>query len=92
MLFRSYSEAAKWVRKAADKGLKRAQISLSMAYQSGQGVDQDYVMAYMWMDLGSSDGNEEALAVLKELADFMTPEQVQRAQDLVAQWRAEREK
>ena len=37
----SYSEAAKWYRRAVDQGLANAQFLLAVAYANGHGVPQD---------------------------------------------------
>jgi uncharacterized protein len=51
---RSDPEAAKWYREAADHGLALAQLELGMVYFIGQGVLQDYVQAYAWLNLAAA--------------------------------------
>jgi uncharacterized protein len=51
------AEAAKWARKAADQGNVPAQFVLGDMYEKGIGVPQDYVLAYMWFNLGAAHGD-----------------------------------
>jgi uncharacterized protein len=44
-------EAVKWFLRAANQGNEVAQHSLGIAYRDGRGVPQDYVLAYMWLNL-----------------------------------------
>jgi hypothetical protein len=43
-----YTEAAKWISRAADQGLAIAQFALGRMYALGQGVPEDPVRAHMW--------------------------------------------
>jgi len=43
-----YAEAAKWYRKAAERGDARAQYNLGFMYLNGTGVPQDYAEAEKW--------------------------------------------
>jgi len=86
-----YAEAAKWYRKAADQGNGTAQSTLGVMYVQGQGVQQDYVQAYVWFHLAASTlSGLERDAALKErdlAATRLTPEQLQRAQQMVQDWK-----
>ena len=42
------TKAVKWMRKAADQGLAKAQFNLGMMYEVGRGVVQDYAEAVKW--------------------------------------------
>lgn len=48
------AQAAAWYRKAADQGDVEAQGTLGLLYSLGQGVPQDPVEAYFWLDLAAS--------------------------------------
>ena len=50
-------EAAKWLRKSADRGNTDAQALLGAAYAAGQGVLQDYAEAVKWLRLAADQGN-----------------------------------
>jgi len=51
-----YSEAARLLRQAADKGHAEAQASLGAAYQLGRGVTQDYAQAAAWYKKAAEQG------------------------------------
>jgi TPR repeat protein len=48
----SYEESARFYRAAAEQGFPPAQYMFGLLYDKGQGVPQDYVLAYMWVTLG----------------------------------------
>jgi TPR repeat protein len=54
------AEAAKWLRRTAEQGNVLSQAMLSLMYDRGEGVPQDYVLAYMWFNLSAADANAEA--------------------------------
>jgi uncharacterized protein len=94
----NYAETVKWLRKAADQGLARAQSSLGSMYEDGKGVPWDYVQAHMWFNLAASGfsahsgikGRDKA-ATAASGRDFaasrMTPEQIAEAQKLAREWK-----
>ena len=51
----SYSEAAYWFRKAAEKDNKNAQFNLGILYATGNGVDQDDSEAVYWYRKAAED-------------------------------------
>jgi len=55
-----YREAAKWFRRAADRGDPAAQFYLGIMYAKGQGVPQDHAEAAKWYRLAADRGNPEA--------------------------------
>jgi TPR repeat protein len=71
-----YSEAAKWLRGAAEDGYARAQLDLGYLYEQGKGVPLDYVTAYMWYKAAMDRGEQRASARLKSLSVLLTKEQV----------------
>ena len=56
----SYSEAAKWYRKAAEQGNSVAQHNLAILYAEGHGVPQDYSEAAKWYRKAAEQGNAVA--------------------------------
>ena len=63
----SYSEAAKWYRKAADQGHAGAQAALGELYEAGQGVPCDAAQAAQWYRRAAEKGHvvgQYSLAVL----------------------------
>jgi len=56
----NYAEAARWYRKAAEKGWTWAQYSLGFMYEHGQGVDRNYAEAARWYRRAANHGNDAA--------------------------------
>ena len=88
------AEAAKWYRKSADQGEATGQHNLASMYYYGQGVPQNYVQAYKWLNLAAA-GNTVAATeyrgkALKNrdiIAKKMTPAQIAEAQILAREWK-----
>jgi TPR repeat protein len=83
--------ALAWYRKAANQGFAAAQTNLGVAYDRGQGVQQDYIKSYMWFILASSqttDAETRDLAAENRdvLATKMSPAQIAEAQELARKW------
>jgi TPR repeat protein len=56
-------------------------------YGAGEGVPQDYVLAYMWFNLAAAQGQKGAKSARDEIAKRMTSEQVEEAQKLAREWK-----
>lgn len=78
----NYVEAAKWYRLAAAQGDAQAQNNLGFMYDNGQGVTQDYILAHMWWNLASSAGEAKGAVNRDLIAKKMTPQQIEKAQDM----------
>ena len=94
-----YAEAAKWFRKAAEQGDAKAQYNLGIMYAKGQGVPQDYVLAYMWSNLATSrypasekEDREQAVRNRDRVSSMMTPAQFAEAQRLTREWKPKMER
>ena len=82
-----YVEAAKWDRRAAEQGFTWSQYHLGLAYANGQGVPQDYVLAYFWLDLAAYFGDDQEYVVARdEVARLMDPEQIAEARRMAVEW------
>ena len=82
--------AGEWYRKAAEQGNVRAQYSLGVMYETGQGISQDNVQAYLWYDLAASHPSVEQEQSIKNrdiVVTQMTSEELAEAQRLVREWR-----
>jgi len=80
-------EAIKWYRRAAEQGFADAMTNLGYMYDEGRTVKQDFVESYKWFLLASERGREGADGHLKFLEEeYMTPEQIEEAKALAAQW------
>ena len=56
-------------------------------YATGQGVQQDYVSAYMWLSLSATLGEQGAIKSRDLIAHHMTPAQIAEAQKLAREWK-----
>jgi hypothetical protein len=55
-------------------------------YANGEGVPEDYVLAYMWWNLAVAQGYEDAQGNKDRLEQRMTREQIAEAQRLSREW------
>ena len=55
---RDYAEALKWYRKAAEQGYGDAFANMADMYAGGYSVPQNYVLAYMYLELASAQHAE----------------------------------
>jgi TPR repeat protein len=85
-----YAQAASWFRKAAEQGNAEAQYELGVMYEDGQGVPQDFIIAYALYNLSaarepSSDDRSYIYIAMNNrssLAEKMTPQQIAAGQEL----------
>ncbi len=77
-----YKEAVKWYRLSAAQGNAIAQYGLAFMYGRGQGVLQDFTLAHMWVNLASAGGSVQATAMRDKATKLMTPQQIEKAQDM----------
>lgn len=61
---KSYTEAAKWFRKASDAGYVPAQLRLAYYYEVGAFTDQNYGEAARLYTLAAQNGNGQAMNLL----------------------------
>jgi TPR repeat protein len=73
-------EAVVWLGRAANQGCLDAQLDLAVCYQSGTGVDQDQIEAYMWFSVASRRTNSPVKATLESLALKMSRDEIAAAQ------------
>ena len=77
-----YQEAVKWFRLAAEQGFAEAQFNLGVMYAKGDWVTQNSASAHMWFDLSSSAGDADGAKSRDLIAERMTPQQIEKAQDM----------
>jgi TPR repeat protein len=77
-----FKEAVKWLRKAADQGVAKAQLVLGVMYGKGEGVLQDKVTTYAWLNISAANGQEKAKKFKDLAANEMTPDQIAKAEAL----------
>ena len=85
-------KAVKWHRRAAEQGNYYAQKALAGRYMGGQGVEQDDVQAYKWLDIGISRAGEGPMRESWEksrqnLAALMSAEDIAEAKRQAQAWR-----
>ncbi len=81
---KSPEEAAKWYRKAAEKGVKEAQFYLGGLYERGEGVPQDYEYAYGWYSVAEKLGSAKAGPARAACAEKLGPDGLKEATALAA--------
>lgn len=81
------AQAMQWYQKAAEQGLPQAQVNLGIMYEQGQGVKPDYVRAYFWYALAESQGDGQAPQAKKDIAEKMTPAQIEDAERQVKDYK-----
>jgi hypothetical protein len=81
---RDFRAAARWYRRAAEKGLGAAMTNLGLLYVRGLGVPQDYVLGYMWINLAAAGGLADAVKARDAVSAHMTPAQINEAQQLAS--------
>ena len=64
----------------AEQGHVSAQTMLGVMYFSGQGVPQDFVVAHMWLNIASANGDDKASEVRDTVAQKMTSQDISTAQ------------
>ena len=82
-----YKKAARLLRPLAKQGNAMAQFDLGFMYANGQGVPQDYVLAYMWADVAAADATDsdyrkQYTGLRDSLAKKMTAGQIAKARKL----------
>ncbi|MCH5174897.1 MAG: sel1 repeat family protein [Prevotellaceae bacterium] len=63
----NYTEAAKWIQKAADQGFAQAQYNMGDLYLAGLGVCKDWSKAKKWYTKAAEQGHKGAIITLETL-------------------------
>ena len=78
---RRFPSAPRWLfQQSADQGSATAQFNVGT---NGQGVPQNYVLAYKWFSLSAAQGYTDAVKGRDFISARMTPAEVNEAQKLV---------
>lgn len=84
----SYDAAVVWYLKSARQGDPDGQYLLGLMYDKGLGVKLDVVQAHKWLNLAAAHAprqNRENYRLIRDaVGSTMTPEQIERAQKLAA--------
>jgi TPR repeat protein len=82
-----YQQSVAWFRRAAEQSQSEAQRLLGLMHLHGVGgVPKDNVIAYMLWNLSAAAGNMEASDLRNDLAQDMTPRQLEEGQRLSSRW------
>ena len=65
-----FVEAVNWFRKAAEQGYGDAQYLMGVAYEHGEGVEQDREKALAWYKKAVAGGNGNAKGPLFRLEGY----------------------
>lgn len=84
---RNYRLAQKLFLAAAKQYIPEALMFLSLMYRRGDGVQQSYLMSYMWCDIAVGVGHEGASYTCPLIAEHLSGANVLKAQQLSAAWR-----
>jgi len=80
------TESVKWFRAAAERGSHPAQIRLAEINLSGMAGTIDHIEAYKWLELAANQGSREAVARKETLAETMSVNEVEKAEDRVLEF------
>lgn len=88
---RDDAQALEYLKVAARRGFDDEQtvsvcLQISEIYEQGEGVERDYVSAYMYCEIARSIDDKRAQERCAALRGFMTPKQVAAAQELAVEW------
>jgi hypothetical protein len=61
-----YDEAARWARASAGGGIEWSAMLLGRLYGEGLGVEQDFFMAILWMEVGNKGSTEDQTVLSPE--------------------------
>ena len=75
----NWSEANRWLREAAERGVPEAQYQLAQNYEKGTGTQRDLVEAYAWSALAAEQGLVMAMNARERLSRMLSRDQLQEA-------------
>jgi TPR repeat protein len=85
-----FDVALRWLREAAVQGDGDARILLGDLYSRDIPAIKDHIRSYVWLTLVlakvRAKKRENTLKILHNLRPPMTPEEIERAQDIAQQW------
>jgi len=85
---RDDQRAFEWYLRSAMKGHPGAQSGIGWYYEVGRGLPAiDLTRAYMWYTLSAIGGDPDAAISLEEVVKKMTPEMIEKAHILVADYK-----
>jgi TPR repeat protein len=76
----NYNEAAKWFRRASEKGDPDGQYKLAGLYHVGRGVSQDKLLARVWFALAASQQAPNNRAIPEQIPGSEIVDQIEKAE------------
>jgi TPR repeat protein len=83
ILLRNDPAVAEEFLEAATRGEVDAQYGMGLIYAEGRGVQQDEARAYFWLTMAMEQGDQDAEALRRVVAESMTPAQFEAAEFMV---------
>ncbi|HVU20665.1 MAG TPA: TetR family transcriptional regulator [Rhizomicrobium sp.] len=80
----NFAEAARWFQRSAELGFVDAQFNLAVLFERGDGVPQSLLDAYQWYSIAAAAGDPVAKARAGAIATQVSPEELQAAQQVAA--------
>jgi TPR repeat protein len=59
---------------------------VGLIYSTGMGVSVDYLAAHKWFNLAAAMGHDEAKVCRQEMADYLSPIEIVKAQRSAREW------
>lgn len=78
----SYEDARTLLIYSVERGVINSLTSLGVLYTDGLGVEKDFVMGYMWFNLGAAVGLTQSVQGRNMVEPFLSPAQLELAQRL----------
>jgi uncharacterized protein len=89
----NFEEAVKWLKLASDQGYDSSLWGLSSSYHDGKGVPQDLSRAFAYFSLAmimsGAEATDKSRAMLNEMSARMSDADMQKAQKLIVDWKAQ---
>lgn len=81
-----FERALQWYSAAAESQQSDAQYNLATMYEHGEGTEQDLVRAYFWASAAQYNEHPGAAALIRQLTEKMSAEQISAARRSFAEW------
>jgi len=83
----NHSGATPELEELAEWGDAKAQFTLGVMHENGEGFPQDNIEAHKWYSFSEANGSKSGRKFRKIIEKLMTPEQITKAQKLARDWR-----
>ena len=88
----NHAEAAHWFLKAAEQADPAAAMVIAELYDKGDGVPASKISAYVWFSIAADLGKEDALNQRSQLANQLSPNDLNNALTQLNVWRAQHDR